>query len=311
MTAAPAKPRCLAAGMTIGIVSPASPIDPEMVATGVKTLRGLGFEVVLGRHASDATGDLAGTDADRAADLVDMFTRPDVDAVFCTRGGTGSLRTLLAARSAMERLPPDRAKVFLGFSDVTFIHAFLFSRLGWTTFHGPMFHHWSRCSPYTLDAFRSALMDVAPFEVLPEPDGVGLDPLVPGVAEGVLVGGWLAGLVDLIGTPWELDLRGSILFFEDVRRPPRDIDRLLSILVASGRLQQCAGIAIGEHEQCGRDAYAKLRPIFREWIAPLGIPAIARLPIGHGAHMATLPLGARARLDATQGRLTIIESGVA
>lgn len=311
----PQKPPRLQAGMTLGVVAPSSPVlERSTVARGVAALERLGLRVVFGAHARDSYGHLAGRDADRAADLLAMLERDDVDAVICLRGGSGAIRTALAIDGdRLRRLARRRPKPFIGYSDVTVPHALLGRELGWTTFYGPMIISFAHASEYTIAAFRRALMEAEPFEISPDPDDPYVETLVGGQAEGELAGGCLQLLVTLIGTPWEVDLRGTIFFFEDVHEEPNRIERMLAQLIAAGKIQGCAGIVIGEHADCGQRSPVNmlgLEQVFDDLIRPLGIPTLYHLPIGHGRHQATLPIGVRARLDASGKTLRILEPGV-
>lgn len=309
------KPPRLAPGMTLGVVAPSSPVlERSTVNRGVATLERLGFRVVFGAHAGENYGNLAGRDADRADDLLTMLERDDVDGVICLRGGYGAIRLANALDlPRLRRLAGRPPKPFIGFSDITIPHAILARELGWTTFYGPMVVTLAHPTEYTLAAFRRALLAATPFAIGPDPDDPYVETLVPGVAEGELVGGCLALLVTLIGTPWEVDLRGKIFFFEDTNCEPYHIDRMLSHLIAAGRIQECAGIVIGEHADCGQKTpinHLGLEQIFDDLLRPLGIPTLYHLPVGHGRHLATLPLGSHARLDATNKTLTVLEPGV-
>ena len=313
------KPPRLRAGMTLGIIAPSSPVaESADAARAIARFAGLGFETTLGAHAHDKRGYLAGLDTDRADDLLIMLERDDIDAIICLRGGYGAGR-LLNALNAPERLtrlrqlagrPP---KAIIGFSDITMLHALIARELGWTSFYGPVITSFKNASDYTIAAFRNALMDAAPFAILPSPDDPYLETIVPGTAEGLLTGGCLSLVISLLGTPWEPDLRGKLFFFEDVGEEPYAIDRMLTHLIAAGKIQECAAIIIGELADCKQRNPTNtlhLGEIFDDLIRPLGIPALYNLPIGHGKHIATLPLGVRARLDATAQTLQIIEAGV-
>lgn len=308
------KPPRLKAGMTLGVVAPSSQIFERSVTNrGVAVLEKLGFNVVFAPHAQDRYGYLAGADRDRADDLLSMFFRDDVDAVMCMRGGVGANRTANALdRDLLAKLKDRPPKPFIGFSDITVPHAIFAKELNWVTFYGPMIITFPRATEYTLAAFRRALMETEPFDILPDPDDSYVETMVPGVAEGELVGGCLQLLAALVGTPWEVETRGKILFFEDVHVPPFSIDRSLSQLIAAGKLQECAGIVIGEHIDCApKNAPSlSLEQVFDDLVRPLGIPTLYHLPIGHGAHLATLPIGVQARLDATNRTLSILEPGV-
>lgn len=315
LESAPRKPPRLRPGMTLGLISPSSPVlERSTVNRGAAELENLGFRLVFGAHARDTRGYLAGHDADRADDLLTMLERDDVDAVVCVSGGYGAMRTVCALdRDRLTRLKERPAKAVVGYSDVTVVHAMIARELGWVTFYGPMVSTFARATDYTVAAFRRALMETAPFDILPDPDDPYVETLVPGVAEGELAGGCLTLLASLVGTPWEPDLRGKIVFFEDVHCAPYEVDRLLAQLIAAGRLDHCAGLIIGEHADCAPKnpgATLGLEQVFDDLIRPLGIPTLYHLPIGHGRHLATLPLGVRAQLDAGGKRLRIRESGV-
>jgi len=308
------KPPRLQAGMTLGVVAPSSQIfERSVIHRGVAALEKLGFNVVFAPHARDQYGYLGGSDRDRADDLLSMFFRDDVDAVICMRGGVGANRTANALdHDLLAQLKNRPPKPFIGFSDITVPHAIFAKELNWVTFYGPMIITFPRATEYTLAAFRRALMETEPFDILPDPDDPYVETMVPGVAEGELVGGCLQLLAALVGTPWDVDTRGKILFFEDVHVPPFSIDRSLSQLIAAGKLQECAGIVIGEHTDCApkHSPSLSLEQVFDDLIRPLGIPTLYHLPIGHGKHLATLPIGVQARLDATNKTLSILESGV-
>lgn len=308
-------PPRLQPGMTIGIVAPSSPVfERSDTLRSVAALERLGFRVVFGPHAHDRREYLAGRDRDRANDLLAMFSRDDVDAVLCLRGGTGATRTAHAIdRDLLARLRDAPPKPFIGYSDITVFHALLGRELNWVTFYGPVLTSFAKATDYTLASFRDALTRAEPFDVLPSPDDDHVETIVPGVVEGELVGGCLPVLNWTVGTPWEPDLRDKILFVETNRRGPGDVDRFLSHLLAAGRLQQCAGLVIGELFESAPQTTPSLSlaEVFDDLIVPLGIPALYNLPFGHGKHHATLPIGVRARLDATSGTLRILEPGVA
>ena len=308
------RPPRLQSGMTLGIVAPSSPVfERSDVHRGVAALEKLGVHIVFGPHAHDRREYLAGHDRDRADDLLAMFFRDDVDAVMCLRGGTGATRTAYAMdRDHLARLRDRPPKPFIGYSDISVFHALFGKELGWVTFYGPVLTSFAHATDYTLASFRQALMEAEPFDILPNPDDPYVETIVPGVVEGELVGGTLPVLNWTVGTPWELDLRDKILFIETNRRGPGDVDRFLSHLLAAGRLQQCAGLVIGELFESGPQTPGSLSlaEIFDDLIVPLGIPTLYNLPIGHGKHHATLPIGVQARLDATEKTLRILEPGV-
>lgn len=300
--------------MTLGIVAPSSPIfERSELERNVQGIERLGFNVVFGKHARDRRGYHAGFDQDRADDLVKMLLRDDVDAVLTLQGGTGATRTAHvidhAALAALRNRPP---KAFIGYSNIYVLHALLGKELNWVTFSGPGLSRFRNITDYTLASFRDALMGDQPYEIQPNPDDLYLETLVPGVVEAEIVGATLPTLNYMIGTPWEPDLEGKIVFLETNKREPFEVDLFLSHLIAAGKLQQCAGIVIGELFDSGprRQATLSLADVFDDLVVPLGVPALYNLPVGHGKHHATIPLGVRAQLDATAKRLLILEPGV-
>lgn len=300
------KPRALAPGATVRFVTPASPIPAERIEALRAILCEHEYNVELGAHALDDAGYLAGADADRAADLAAAFEAPEVDAVFCTRGGYGCARLLpyldvpsLAATG----------KLFLGFSDITTLHLAL-NACGLPTLHAPMALtlHWSR-EPWVYDSLMRALAgDLAvPADA---PKGV---TVVGGAAEGLVTGGCLVLMADAIGTAYPIDATDKLVLIEDVDEPPHRVDAMLTHLLNTGDLQRAAGFVVGEmtrtdertDESIGGSGW---RDIVADRLAPLGKPLIVDYPFGHARNMLTLGLGIRAALDADAGTLTYTES---
>lgn len=312
------KPRRLQAGMTVGLVTPASnvPEDEDLLAA-MDLVRSLGFEAKAAANLRSRRQYLAGTDQQRADDLNTMFADPDVDAIFCVRGGYGSGRLLRDLDYDMIARNP---KVLMGYSDITAILNAIHKHTGLLTFHGPIAG--DNFSDYTYEQYRRVLVEPSqttrigaapPFETRP---GVvdrtnRLTPIVSGSAEGHLVGGNLSLLVTLMGTPYEPNFDGAILFMEDVYEPPYSVDRMLTHLWLTGKLEQVAGIAIGKFTDDGYDGNTlSMEQVLRERFEPLGIPTLRGLMIGHIDDQTVVPVGARARLDVDAGTLTLLEQAV-
>ena len=314
------KPPRLSRGQTIGLVSPAGPTDagaattPEVLEKARGRLVEEGFRTVVARHALETRGYLAGTDAGRAADLRAMFADPDVHAVMCIRGGYGAMRVLAALDYDLVRRNP---KVFIGYSDITALHLAFHHRAGIVTFHGPMANAVAQADGHDLTHLLRAVTHAAPLGPLANPPGAPtVETLVPGAAEGVLIGGNVALLASLLGTPYLPRFEGALLFLEDIVDHPYQLDRNLVQLRLAGVLDAAAGIIIGECRlRAERAASApptlSIREVLDDLIVPLGKPAIYGLACGHGTYHLTLPTGVRARLDATQGALSIEEAAVA
>ncbi|WP_406677675.1 S66 peptidase family protein [Moorella sp. ACPs] len=308
------KPPALQRGDTIGIIAPASPLpDPEYLARGISFWLSLGYRVRTGTHISKATGYLAGSDAGRLADLHLMFQEPEVKAIFCLRGGYGTLRLLDDLDYNLIRHHP---KILVGYSDITALHLALNRMTGLVTFHGPMLYPelgGGDLPPYTREGLCRALAVASPLGSIPPAPG--LPPpvaITPGRAEGIVTGGNLSLVVATLGTPFEVDTEGKILFLEEVDEAPYRIDRMLTQLKLAGKLEAAAGIVFGFCTRCGDSSHQPgLLEIITGHLAPLGIPCFYGLPAGHLATQATLPLGIRARLDAAACTLTYLEAAVA
>lgn len=294
-------------------MAPASPAaDREVVGRGVDFLEGLGLRVVLGPAIAGRHGYLAGADRDRAADLAWALSDDSIDGIVCLKGGYGSMRTILALEQLLPH-PPRSAppKPVIGFSDITVVHAYLETRLGWASYYGPTLARLDGASAYTMSCFRAALMDPSSTVVAASPDGPPIETVSGGVAEGRLAGGCLTLLAALVGTPWEVDLAGTVLFFEDVDIQPYEVDTALTQLLAAGALDGVRGFVVGEHTRCDAPEPRRslsVAEVVADLLVPLGRPIIANVPIGHGAHQATVPLGVPARLDAGAG---VLEVGLA
>ncbi len=294
--------RALKSGDVVALASPASPLDADRLAAVTAILHEEGYAVRLLPHALDRADHLAGKDENRAADLMAAFDDPEIAAVLCTRGGYGCAR--LFPFLDLGRIAA-AGKPLVGFSDVTTLHLAL-NRRGLATIHAPMALtlHVPR-PPWVVESFRRVLR--GDYRV-PE-DAPRGETLVPGVAEGEVVGGCMCLLTDSLGTPDALETKGRILLLEDVDEAPHRIDAMLTHLRNAGLLQRCAGIVVGE--MTGADAHVDAgiggrpwREIVRERIADLGVPAIVDYPLGHAPRgMLSLPLGIGARLDADAGTL--------
>ena len=307
-------PRRLRPGGTIGIVAPASPYDRKSdVLRGIAWWEAHGFRVVLADGALERGSYVAGPPERRAADLVAMFERPDIDAIQCLRGGYGSAQTIPHIDFEVVARNP---KPFIGFSDITALHAALGHFTGLVTFYGPTL---TSLGPRVSDLTASRMIDVlcgsATGPLPADEDDPFLQTLAPGRASGRLAGGCLSDLVHTMGTPWEIDLDGALFFFEEVGAGPHSIDRALLQLEQAGKLRSVRGIAIGRLAGCEwNDAGGSpwphtsvLEEMLEDRLAPLDVPVLYRLPFGHGSHLATIPIGVAATLDANEGRLVIDE----
>jgi muramoyltetrapeptide carboxypeptidase len=248
-----------------------------------------------------------------------MFRDPEVRAVFAIRGGYGASQLLDRIDYDLIRSKP---KIFLGYSDLTALHLAIQKRAGLVTFHGPVVL--SRFTPFTQTYFRKALFETEPMgRVTNPPDS---DPLRPahvlrtvrgGQARGPLHGGNLTLISTTMGTPYEIETSGRILFLEDVDEQPYSIDRMLTQLRLAGKLDAATGVIFGECQDCrprdfkpSYESTLSTGEVVDEILGHLRIPVLSGLTIGHTEDQLTLPLGVMAELDAGKGDLIIQESGV-
>jgi len=295
------KPPALCPGDTIGIAAPASPFDREAFEQGVEVLQAMGFNVKIPDNLFKREGYLAGSDAERAALLMDLFCDGEVRAVLCARGGFGSMRLLpFLDFEAMGNHP----KILVGFSDVTALLVSLYRKCGLVTFHGPMMTTLAKGSQATSDALMAAITAHSPLVLTPSRPVV----LNPGHAAGPVIGGNLSTLSHLMGTPFELVLEGHLLFLEERGEAPYRIDRMLSQLHLGGRLDRVAGVILGSFEDCGalEEVYGIVKGVFQN----RPVPVLAGFDIGHGEDNVTLPLGLWADLDTEDSDLRFLEPAV-
>jgi muramoyltetrapeptide carboxypeptidase len=296
-------------GDCIGLAAPASPFKREAFAVGVAVLRDLGFRVHYTSHIFDAYRYLAGTDAIRAADLQALFANPEVKAIFCCRGGYGSQRLLPYLDPTVIRANP---KIFMGYSDLTSLLLYLYSRCRLVTFHGPVvagdLH--DGLEPAVLRQLKGVLSGNDDAMQPPTQLLQTLTVLRPGEAEGRLLGGCLSLFVCSIGTPFQPQTQGSILFFEDRGERLYAIDRMLTYLKLSGVFAGVRGVVFGNIEPvpADHDQPYSMPEVILDVFGDLDMPILYGFPAGHCAQPLTLPFGVRAAIR--QGRLILCESPV-
>lgn len=312
------RPPKLLPGNRIGLVAPAGPLLERDDITRAEALcRALGYEPVIGPNVYARHGYLAGTDDERLSDLNGALQDPSIDAIWCIRGGYGAIRLLdRVDYGAMASRP----KALIGFSDITSLLNAVTRLTGVVTFHGPVAR--AAMPVFSRRHFERVLASAeAPGLLGRLPQAT--DVLVPqenrivsiggGVAEGPLAGGNLTLLQCTIGTPYFPDLAGAILFLEDVGEDLYRVDRMLAQLRLIGALRCLAGVAVGRFTDLRRsdgDGALGFYEVLATYFAPLGIPVAYGFPIGHIDAQWTLPLGVRARLDATKGELELLEPAV-
>jgi muramoyltetrapeptide carboxypeptidase len=314
------KPPALPEQATIAVVAPASPPQTRSeTEQATAYFEDRGHRVVFGPNHRKVHGYLAGTDAERAADLQWALSEPGIDMVHALDGGYGTARL----HDLIDWSAVGDPRIVCGYSDITALHLALAAHADWVTFYGPAFLRFTRQrGEYELTKETEAWFHRA-FE--PQPLGrVFEDPENPyvltvgeGVAEAPLAGGCLTLLAASLGTPYEVQTDGCVVMVEDVNTEPYMVDAALNHLIHAGKLEGAAGFVFGTDVNLKPrtipeyvDSSLSIEEILDELIAPLGIPAIANVPVGHGKHMATMPLGVTVRLDGAAKTLEVIEAAV-
>jgi muramoyltetrapeptide carboxypeptidase len=304
-------------GGTIGVAAPASGYENRSeVLRGVEWWESRGYRVKLGEHVFARDDYVAGDERGRAADLMAIFADEDVDVVQCLQGGYGSAQTIPHLDFDVLAANP---KPFLGYSDITALHVALRQRTGLATFYsyGLVGMGDKESSDFSLSRLLQVLRGEGAGEVPRDPDDPYVRALAPGKVTAPLVGGCLWLLLQTMGTPWEIDLADAIFFFEDYDAPPWYVDGMLTQLAHAGKLARVRGVVVGDMEKCDwretRPEWPRTRSIedvLEHHLEPLGVPVLYKLPLGHGKHLATIPLGVTATLDADARTLTLGESGL-
>jgi muramoyltetrapeptide carboxypeptidase len=302
------KPKGLKLGDTIGIVAPGSPTTEEKVEKAYKKLKEIGFKVKLGKSCYSKHGYLAGRDELRADDLNSMFRSTEVDGIICLRGGYGSIRILDLLDYNLIRTNP---KVFVGYSDITALHIAINQISNLVTFHGPMAASdlAGDISRYSLDSlFNSILSEEFDGKIInPTEELIAIN---GGVVEGQIIGGNLSLITSTIGTPYEIDTKGKILFIEEIGEEPYRIDRMLNQLKLSNKLQEAEGIILGNFSNCmpeDPDMSLTLEEVIDDLIRPLNKPTLYNLQAGHCDPNITIPFGVRVRLNADRKEIVVLE----
>ena len=301
------KPPELRKGDKVGIVAPASNIKRELLEAGCDGLRRLGYEPFYLDSILDRDLYFAGSVERRARELEEMFTRNDVRAIVCARGGYGSnyLLPMIDIRKIAAH-----PKIFVGYSDLTTLLTWFTDQAKLVTFHGPMVaKDFALSDGVDLTSWQNAVSGEVEWEI---GEGSGAKPLVAGEAEGILYGGCLSMLVAARGTPYDIQTDGTILFIEDVAAKPFQIDRMLMQLKLAGKLKGVRGIVFGEMMDCQQSPSQDytLEEVVLRVVGDLGIPVAFGLRSGHVSRAnITLPFGVRARLEVGSSvTLTILEA---
>jgi muramoyltetrapeptide carboxypeptidase len=312
------KPRVLRKGDTVGLITPSTYVaDPDRLQLVERTIEFFGLVPKWGENVRKRLGYLGGSAEERLHDLHAMFADPAVRGVFAIRGGYGASQLLDRIDYDLIRRNP---KVFIGYSDITALHLAIHKKTGLVTFHGPVTT--SAFTNYTQTWYFRALFDARPLGKLTNPTETNLlrpshhlRTVRPGKARGRLIGGNLSLVAATMGTPYEIDTRGCILFLEDVEEQPYSIDRMLTQLRLAGKLRDAAGVIWGECADCGPRDYKpsfestlSIGEVIDRILGELRVPVLSGLTIGHTDDQLTLPEGVMAELDADAGTLTVEEA---
>ncbi len=301
------KPRPLKKGDCIGLVAPSSPTPEEKVVRSKETLEGLGFKVKIGQSCYGRYGYLSGSDDLRAEDLNMMFRDNNIDGIMCIRGGYGTPRILEQIDYDCIRNNP---KVFIGYSDITAIHIALNQVCRLVTFHGPMASTdmIKNFDDFTRESLMNCIMYEDVVDAVTNPDGHIIETLVGGCVEGLLVGGNLSLIAATIGTPYEIDTRGKILFMEDIDEEPYSIDRMLTQLSLARKLDEASGFILGDWNNCKskpNEPSLTLTEVFNDLLVPQNKPTLCNVRAGHCKPMITLQLGRKISIDGNQGKIML------
>ena len=297
------KPPALFPGARIGVIAPAGCVDRNSLLAGVAAIEAQGYAVELAKGVFGANGYLAGDAAGRAEDLTNFFRRDDIAAIFCARGGFGSIQMLDFLSDELKRQP----KIFVGYSDITILLDWLRTRCAMVTFHGPMVamdlarglserssnHFWGMLSG------RSRAWKLSLGEVVRS-----------GRVEAEMTGGCLSMLVTTLGTAYEIDTRGRILMLEDVGERPYRVERMLTHLKMAGKLDHPAGVVFGDFTHCEGEGSRDVRTVICDLFAHASYPVVTGLSAGHGEENLAVPFGVKMRLDGNGAYLEMLESPI-
>lgn len=305
-------PLPLKQGSTVAFTAPASPAGVGEVRIAAKYFEKIGCKTIIGQTAAKPNYSyryFSESEDFRANEFMDLIRNTDIDAIVCARGGYGVMRIL-------EKIDYDEIarnpKIIMGFSDITALLNAVYKLSKVVTYHGPVAA--STFTNYTIEKMQEVLFASKALPIVVQAK----NPVVinGGVAKGKLVGGNLRMVISAMGTPYEPDMQGAILFLEEVSEHPYQIDRMLTQLRMSGKLAQTKGIVFGIFDDLNRrkpffpNYSFTIKEVIQQIIEPLGVPCFIGLPFGHVKDKATLPIGIKAEIDADKGTLYILEQPV-
>ncbi len=309
------KPPRLKKGDMVGLIAPGSPFSKEAYERAVKNIQNLGLKYKNADNLFEKYGYLAGSDKNRVEDIHQMFEDKNINAIWCVRGGYGTTRLLDMIDYDLIRANP---KIIIGYSDITALLNAITQRTGLVTFHGPVAS--TTMTPYVVDNFKRILMQnstsvvLKPYDFEKTTEDYQKMNIAKGSFKGQLVGGNLSLLSAMAGTAFEVDVKGKIVFIEDVGEKPYRIDRMLTQLIQAYKLEKASGVILGVFNDCEADEddlnTLTLKETLKDRLGNLGIPVYYGFTFGHIDEMVTLPIGIDARFDAKSEQLMILESCV-
>ncbi len=298
---------------TVAITAPASPTSEWEIRNTIKAMKKLGYNVEVGKTINNKVSKykyFSAPDEERANEFMEFIYRKDVSIILCGRGGYGSMRILnLIDYNAIKENP----KIIIGFSDITALLIAIYIKTGLVCFHGPV----------AISSFESTIIENITNLLVNNPpknfriSNPQFSVLVPGITQGYLIGGNLTMMTSTLGTPYEIDTENSILFIEEISEHPYRIDRMITQLMLSEKLQKCNGIVIGDIK--GANTKRSFFPggsytineVLEANLKPLGIPIMKGLPFGHTKGQVIMPIGINAELNTNKKSLTFLEVPVA
>jgi muramoyltetrapeptide carboxypeptidase len=301
-------PAILQSGDTFGIVTLGSPLYRNIIDERISYLKSIGFNTILGTHVYSRTGFLAGTDQQRASDLMSMFQNRNVKAILPVRGGVGVSGILPYLDY---NIINDNPKIITGYSDITILLNVLYQYADLITFQSLLLIDFISTTPiYNFNQFFSATAAATSSRQIQNPPGIPLVSRVRGNVTGILVGGNLTSFVGTLGTQYEIDTSGKILLIEETHESINTVYRYIKHLQLAGKLSDCVGIIMGECTGCMSNYGVSYENLINEVMIPLGKPLMTNLTSAHGTYKAAMPIGARINLNTINNTITVLEPTV-
>ena len=306
------KVKPLVKGDKVAIIAPSTGTDQKSVDNAIERIKSLGLKPIEFPTIRNNYGHLSAPDAMRAEDVNEAFKRDDINGIICLKGGYGSARILSMLDFEMIKANP---KLFLGYSDITALHVAFNKICGLVTYHGPMASS-DFTDSYTKESLIKNLFTNEPIGLYESPDNEELISIRSGKGQGDLIGGNLSLLVSTLGSPYEVDTKGKILFIEEVNEPVYKIDGMLNSLSLAGKFDDCNGIILGTFTGCKRETKGyeggfdlPLETVFENTLLQSNKPILANFRAGHNFPQPTMAFGTMIKMDADKKEIIFTESG--